>query len=345
MFFHHYSQGQCCGLIDLMREYQNLKSTVSQVLESASSVIVTRTTIKDQEDLKWAVSKHESAKNEMNCKQKELDNFTSKGKHLLSELKKVHSSDFALVKTDMEGTVDKWLDVSEKIEESIDRLRGGLSIWEDVLSSKDEIEGWSNNSLPQLSENINNLNNSHKTEEFLREFESEVKNKALKLEELHSKVNTLKELTKNPETPPDLQFIEADLRQKLEHAKEITEEAKGTLKDFTAQSTQVEKFIDDITAWLARVEESLRSCAQAETCEGLRKVKDIQKELQSQQSNISSTQENLNSLCRKYHSVELESLGRAMTGLIKKQEAASQLCSKTQASLQDSLEKHFNGEL
>ncbi|KAM5166613.1 nesprin-1 isoform 3-T3 [Callospermophilus lateralis] len=341
----HENQGQCCGLIDLMREYQNLKSTVSQVLESASSVIVTRTTIKDQEDLKWAVSKHESAKNEMNCKQKELDNFTSKGKHLLSELKKVHSSDFALVKTDMEGTVDKWLDVSEKIEESIDRLRGGLSIWEDVLSSKDEIEGWSNNSLPQLAENINNLNNSHKAEEFLREFESEVKNKALKLEELHSKVNALKELTKNLETPPDLQFIEADLRQKLEHAKEITEEAKGTLKDFTAHSTQVEKFIDDITAWLARVEESLRSCAQAETCEGLRKVKDIQKELQSQQSNISSTQENLNSLCRKYHSVELERLGRAMTGLIKKQEAASQLCSKTQASLQDSLEKHFNNSM
>lgn len=35
--------------------------------------------------------------------------------------------------------------------------------------------------------------------------QSEVKSKALKLEELHSKVNDLKELTKNPETPPDLQ--------------------------------------------------------------------------------------------------------------------------------------------
>lgn len=56
------------------------------------------------------------------------------------------------------------------------------------------------------------------------------------------------------------------------------------------------------------------------------------------------TQENLNSLCRKYHSVELGSLGSAMTGLIKRHEAVSQSCSKTQASLQDSLEKHFNGE-
>lgn len=70
-----------------------------------------------------------------------------------------------------------------------------------------------------------------------------------------------------------IQFIEADLRQKLEHAKEITEVAKGTLKDFTAQSTQVEKFINDITTWLAKVEELLMNCAQTDTCEGLKKVK------------------------------------------------------------------------
>ena len=48
------------------------------------------------------------------------------------------------------------------------------------------------------------------------------------------------------------QFIEADLRQKLEHAKEIAEEAKGTLKEFTAQSAQVEKFINDTATWLTK---------------------------------------------------------------------------------------------
>ncbi|XP_023599414.1 nesprin-1-like, partial [Myotis lucifugus] len=338
----HENQGQCCGLIDLMRDYQNLKSAVSKVLEHASSVIATRTTIKDEEDLKWALSKHETARNEMCKEHKELDDFTSKGKQLLSELKKIHSSDFILVKTDMESTMDRWLDVSERIEENMDRLRVSLSLWADILSNKDEIEGWSNSSVPQLAESISNLNNSLRTEEFLKEFESEVRNNALKLEDLHAKVNDLKELTKNPETPSDLQFIEADLRQKLEHAKEITEDAKGTLKDFRAQSTQVEKFINDITTWLAKLEESLVNCAQTETCEGLKKVKEMQKELQSQQSSISSTQENLNSLCRKYHSAELERLGGAMTGLTKKHEAASQLCSRTQASLQDSLEKHFH---
>lgn len=70
-----------------------------------------------------------------------------------------------------------------------------------------------------------------------------------------------------------VQFIEADLRQRLEHAKEVTEEAKGTLKAFTAQSTQVGTFIRDATTWLAKLEESLMSGAQTATCEGLKKVK------------------------------------------------------------------------
>lgn len=61
--------------------------------------------------------------------------------------------------------------VSERIEENMDRLRVSMSIWDDVLSSKDEIEGWSNSSLPQLAENISDLNSSLKTEEFLKEFE------------------------------------------------------------------------------------------------------------------------------------------------------------------------------
>lgn len=35
----------------------------------------------------------------------------------------------------------------------------------------------------------------------------------------------------------------------------------------------MEKFINDIATWLTKLEESLISCAQTETCEGLKKVK------------------------------------------------------------------------
>ena len=50
----------------------------------------------------------------------------------------------------------------------MDRLRVSLSIWDDVLTSKDEIDGWSNHSVPQLTESISNLNDSLRAEESLK---------------------------------------------------------------------------------------------------------------------------------------------------------------------------------
>lgn len=48
----------------------------------------------------------------MNDRQAELDAFTNKGKHLIAELKKIPNCDARMIKTEMDSTVDKWLDVS-----------------------------------------------------------------------------------------------------------------------------------------------------------------------------------------------------------------------------------------
>lgn len=46
------------------------------------------------------------------AKQHELDQFSSKGKLLVTELKKVPECDSQMMKKDMETLVDQWLDVS-----------------------------------------------------------------------------------------------------------------------------------------------------------------------------------------------------------------------------------------
>lgn len=48
----------------------------------------------------------------MGGKQQELDQFSVKGKHLVTELKKIPECDSDMIKKDMEKTVDHWLDVS-----------------------------------------------------------------------------------------------------------------------------------------------------------------------------------------------------------------------------------------
>lgn len=51
-------------------------------------------------------------KAEIGGKQHELDQFSSKGKQLVIELKKIPDCDSQMLKKDMETLVDQWLDVS-----------------------------------------------------------------------------------------------------------------------------------------------------------------------------------------------------------------------------------------
>lgn len=48
----------------------------------------------------------------MASKQHELDQFSSKGKQLVSELKKIPECDSDMIKKDTDTLVDQWLDVS-----------------------------------------------------------------------------------------------------------------------------------------------------------------------------------------------------------------------------------------
>lgn len=51
----------------------------------------------------------------MASKQHELDQFSSKGKQLVVELKKIPECNAQMLKKDMESLVDQWLDVSHDV--------------------------------------------------------------------------------------------------------------------------------------------------------------------------------------------------------------------------------------
>lgn len=144
----------------------------------------------------------------------------------------------------MDNIVDHWLHVSERIDDNMESLSSSMALWDDVLKIGDDIDGWSNSTISQMSESISHLNNGQRMKASLERLRSEVANKGPKLQELHSKVSELKELTKSQEPLAELQFMEADLRQKLEHAKEMSEMAKGTLKGFSTQKAQLQRGIE-----------------------------------------------------------------------------------------------------
>lgn len=52
--------------------------------------------------------------------------------------------------------------VSERLDDNLQRLKQSLLLWEDVRQIADDVESWANSCLTELHESLNNLNDSHK---------------------------------------------------------------------------------------------------------------------------------------------------------------------------------------
>ncbi|XP_073726049.1 nesprin-1 isoform X5 [Misgurnus anguillicaudatus] len=335
-------QEQSSALVELMKDYHSLKSSINTILESAEAITDIKAALKDQEDTRRCLLKHEAVKAEMASNQDTLERFSSKGKQLLSELNRIPDCDNQIVKTEMDATVDQWLDVSEKIEDNLENLRRSSALWLDIYDISAEIESWSNISIMDLTDGLNNFNDSQKTENKLCEVKVDVGLKEKKINTLQEKVLELKELAGAQEIPAKLQVMETDLRRKISNTEELCDQAKNNLQDFCSQKKQLVDFLSQMTEWLKNVERSLLDSPCETAPEEICRVKEIQKELQNQRTSIDSARESLNALCRKYPSEELAALGSSLTDLIKKYETANQQCVKKLGSLQLGLQQHFH---
>ncbi|CAG13184.1 unnamed protein product, partial [Tetraodon nigroviridis] len=334
-------QEQCKTLAELLREYQIFRTSISSITEGTEHFVDISSVLKDHEETRRSLAKHEALKIEMASKQHELDMFSSKGKQLLSELNKIPDCDFNTIKKEMDTLVDQWLDASERIDDNINRLNQSLVLWEDVLKISEDIESWTSNSFIELNEILNNLNDTQKITERLSILQMEMGEKDQKLEALQSKVSEVKKFSQSQETPAKLQILQNDLSKKISTVRKLHEQVKANLTDFTFQRKQLEDYITQMSAWLRSMEESLVSSPTGSDPEDICKVKDLQKELQAQQGSIDSTREGLNTLCRKYPSEELASLGSSLTELIKTYESVNQLSARTLMSQQNCLQQHF----
>ncbi|MEQ2161686.1 hypothetical protein GOODEAATRI_012073, partial [Goodea atripinnis] len=335
-------QEQCNVLAELTREYQTLKTTISGIIESAQPLLDISSVLKDYEEAKRSLTKHESLKTEIGGKQQELDQFSGRGKQLVVELKKIPECDSEMIKKDMEKTVDHWLDMSEKIDDNIDRLHHSLELWGNVRNLREDIEGWTSSCVIELNEILNNFSNSQKVSARLSGLQEEIREKDQKLDLLQNKVSELTKSCRSEETPAKLQVLENDLRKKISTVQMLHEQVRGNLSDFSSQRKQLEDYISQMSAWLKSMEDSLVSSPTGSDPEDICRVKDLQKELQNQQGSIDSTRESLNNLCRKYPSEELASLGSSLTDLIKTYESVNQLSARTLSSLQNCLQQQFN---
>ena len=61
--------------------------------------------------------------------------------------------------------------MSERIEDNINRLSVSVSLWDDIMKTGEEMDGWCNTCISQLNECISNLSNSQRMEVLLKDFQ------------------------------------------------------------------------------------------------------------------------------------------------------------------------------
>ncbi|KAJ0062855.1 hypothetical protein NL108_008143 [Boleophthalmus pectinirostris] len=240
-------QEQCNVLVELMREYQALKTSISGIIEGAESIIDISSVLKDYEESKKLLSKHETVKIDMASKQYDLDQFSNKGKQLVVELKKIPDCESQILKKDAETIVDHWLDVSEKIDDNIEHLNQSLMVWEDVRKISEDVENWTNHCAVELNESLSNLNDSQKLSARLSTLQTEMTEKEQKLVTFQSRISELKKYIQSQETPARLQVLENDLRKKMNTVQKLHEQAKGNLIDFSSQRKQLEDYLANVS--------------------------------------------------------------------------------------------------
>uniref|UniRef100_A0A8B9RI12 Spectrin repeat containing, nuclear envelope 1a n=1 Tax=Astyanax mexicanus TaxID=7994 RepID=A0A8B9RI12_ASTMX len=262
-------QEQCAVLLDVCKDYFTLKSRITSAVERAHAVTAAQSGQHNPEDIRRALSRLEAVKPELAGTQEELNLFFSKGKHLISELRKLPEHTGESVRTEMDCIVDRWLDTSERLDSDIDHLTVFLALWNEINSIANDIECWTATSVSELSEGAVNLLSSSNVDERLLELES--KEEVLKV--LQRKVTELQEVTKTQQTPAELQTMEADLRKKIIHAGEVYEQTRSIVKDFGVQRQQLQDIISQLAEQLETIEYTLSELSQSSDPENVAKIK------------------------------------------------------------------------
>ncbi|XP_028460432.1 nesprin-1-like [Perca flavescens] len=376
-------QEQSGVVVDLLRQFNHLKSILTTVVENAQAVAHTLPDHNhNAQEAKRTYTRHDTAQAELREKQEDMDQLISTVEDLQRELEKVPNSDASSIQRDMETLRNQWLEVSERIQTNIERLGYCVALWDDLKSMEQDINQWAANSIADLTDSVTNLSDKELTEAHLAIFQAEVEKREQGLDALQERVTELKERAKLQETPLQMQVLESDLRKKMAHAQEVYNQAKHTLTYFSFQKQRLEDLMSQMAKRLVAVEGSLSDLTEASSPEDIGELlssfvilfrrsefrlnyiaasyklaviiavghickveTDLQSIVQQQRADMDLARDALSALCRSHPSQELSCLSSDLTSIAKRTEAVAQRCAKTRGSLQDVLQLHFNAEL
>ncbi|XP_040189336.1 nesprin-2 isoform X2 [Rana temporaria] len=202
-----HSKEQCEAVIELLRKFQSYKKELTSLIQKAETLLPCQSSYIGKENLQETLKKVKAVKQEFDDHSEEVDEISSTCKKLQSQINQIKSFEESPFQTEANTIIDKWLDITEKLESYNENLKSAISAWNKIQHFLEDIEQWE---LRKKAFEASDL-----TREEILKFNIEVKNHEKHLEEISKLSREIQNLLQIDELPLELQVIQSNLQSKV----------------------------------------------------------------------------------------------------------------------------------
>nr|DBA14412.1 TPA: hypothetical protein GDO54_005386 [Pyxicephalus adspersus] len=214
-----HSKEQCEVVIELLRRFQSYKKDLASLIQKAETIMTGQSSYMGKENLQKTMKKVKAVKREFDDHSEDVDEISSICKKLQSQIKQIKSFEESPFQTEANAIIDKWLDITEKLENYNENLNSAISLWNKILHLSEDIERWS-----EYRKNV--FETPELTRKNILQLNVEAENQEKHLEEISKLSRGIQNLLQINELPLELQDVSAEFVQK-----KINQDALDSLRE------------------------------------------------------------------------------------------------------------------
>ncbi|XP_077320479.1 nesprin-2 isoform X2 [Lithobates pipiens] len=203
-----HSKEQCEAIIELLRKFQSYKKELSSLIQKAETLMPCQSSYMGKENLQETLKKVKAVKQEFDNHSEDVAEISTTCKKLQSQINQIKSFEESPFQTEANTIIDKWLDITEKLESYNENLKSAIGVWSKIQHFLEDIEQWSE--LRKKAFEASDL-----TREDILHLNIEVENHQKHLKEIGKLSREIQNLLQIEELPLELQVIQTNLQSKV----------------------------------------------------------------------------------------------------------------------------------
>ncbi|XP_056219440.1 nesprin-2-like [Seriola aureovittata] len=325
---------QCRVLTELLKRFQSVRGELTGTLQRAESTISEQASYMGKDNLQRFHTKVQERKAELNSLGDGIEEVRSVCRQLHSHLRQIPECTIVPFESEADALMDSWLDISERTDSHLENVHLGLTLWDGVLQLGAEVESWTENKLAVFAQSP-----SFQSEGDIKTLQKEIVAQEKSVERFQQRATEIQSLLQSTEPPLELQVAETQMKKKIEQLKELGSEAEDVYRQMVAAKGQITARMGECFNSLQKIQDSLLTLAGSDVAAVLAKLKDLCRQLQTQDEQAESLLEDLRVLTSITSADSLETLCADGIQLQEKVRNAHDLFSdveeQTQRSIQD----------